>query len=161
VQGLTGRPLPEPRRATLRTLRDPRSGRPIDRGLVLWFPAPRSYTGEDVVEIHHHGGPAVVGALAEALRGLVDLRPAEPGEFTRRAFLNGKLDLAQAEAIDDLVTASARAQLHQALEQAEGKLGRHCAAWRTTLLDALALLEAELDFAGEEADVAAGRLEEA
>lgn len=161
MQGLTGRPLPEPRRATLRTLRDPRSGRPIDRGLVLWFPGPGSYTGEDAAEIHHHGGPAVVAALAEALRGLVDLRPAEPGEFTRRAFLNGKLDLAQAEAIDDLVTASARAQLHQALEQAEGKLGRHCAAWRTTLLDALALLEAELDFAGEEADVAAGRLEEA
>jgi tRNA modification GTPase len=161
VQWLTGRPLPEPRRASLRTLRDPRSGQPIDRGVILWFPGPASYTGEDAAEIHHHAGPAVVRALVDTLGDLPDLRPAEPGEFTRRAFLNGKLDLAQAEAIHDLATASSRAQLHQALEQAEGKLGRHCAAWRTALLEALALLEAELDFAGEEADVAPDRLAEA
>jgi len=128
---------------------------------VLWFRAPRSYTGEDSAEIHHHGGPAIAAALAAALRQFPDTRPARAGEFTRRAFLNGKLDLAQAEAIDDLVSASARAQLRQALQQAEGSLGRRCAVWRSTLLDALALLEAELDFAGEEGDVAADRLEEA
>ncbi|BCX16764.1 MAG: tRNA modification GTPase MnmE [Geminicoccaceae bacterium] len=161
VRHLTGRPPPEPRRAQLRTLRDPRSGETIDRALLLWFPGPASYTGEDSLEIHHHGGPAIAAALAAALRELPDTRPAEPGEFTRRAFLNGKLDLAQAEAIDDLVSASARAQLRQALEQARGTLGRRCAAWRAALLDALALLEAELDFAGEEGDVGAGRLEEA
>ena len=114
-----------------------------------------------MVEIHHHGGPAIAAALAAAFREFADARPARAGEFTRRAFLNGKLDLAQAEAIDDLVSASARAQLRQALQQAHGTLGQHCAAWRATLLDALALLEAELDFAGEEGDVAAGRLEEA
>jgi len=128
---------------------------------VLWFRGPQSYTGEDVVEIHHHGGPAIAAALAAAFREFGDARPARAGEFTRRAFLNGKLDLAQAEAIDDLVSASARAQLRQALQQAHGTLGQHCAAWRATLLDALALVEAELDFAGEEGDVAAGRLEEA
>ncbi len=153
--------MPEPRRATLRTLRDPGSGEPVDRGLVLWFPAPASYTGEDLAEIHHHGGPGVAAALARALRALPELRPAEPGEFTRRAFHNGKLDLAAAEAVDDLATASARAQLRQALEQAGGALGKRCDAWRAALVDALALLEAELDFAEEEADVAAGRLEAA
>lgn len=158
---LTGRPPPEPRRATLRTVRDPGSGDPIDRALLLWFPAPASYTGEDMAEIHHHGGPAVAAALAAALRELPELRPAEPGEFTRRAFRNGKLDLAAAEAIADLVAASAQAQLRQALEQAGGALGRRCEAWRASLLDALALLEAELDFAAEEPDVAPGRLREA
>ncbi len=158
LQALTGRPPPAPRRAVLRTVREPDTGRPIDRALILWFPGPASYTGEDMAEIHHHGGPAVAATLAEALRGLPDLRPAGPGEFTRRAFANGKLDLAAAEAVDDLVSASSRAALRQALEQLDGALGRRCEAWRATLLDALALVEAELDFAAAEPDVGEGVL---
>ncbi|MCS6879474.1 MAG: tRNA uridine-5-carboxymethylaminomethyl(34) synthesis GTPase MnmE [Geminicoccaceae bacterium] len=159
LRALTGRPPPPERRATLRTLRDPRSGEPIDRGLVVWFPAPRSYTGEDMVELHHHAGTAVARALAEALAAVPGLRPAGPGEFTRRAFLNGKLDLAAAEAVADIIGATTRAQLRQALRQSEGALGRACAHWRERLLEASALLEAELDFADEEADVGHGQRE--
>lgn len=153
LEALTGKAPPPERRATLRILRDPRSGEAIDQGLVLWFAAPRSYTGEDMVELHHHGGAAVARALADALAGLPGLRPAGPGEFTRRAFLNGKLDLAAAEAVADIVAATTRAQLRQALRQSEGVLGRACARWRGRLLEALARVEAELDFADEEVDV--------
>lgn len=145
----------------LRTLRDPATGEPIDRAVLLWFPAPASFTGEDVAEFHHHGGRAIAAALAEVLVRLPGLDPAGPGEFTRRAFLNGKLDLAAAEAIDDLVSATTRAQLRQAFHQATGALARSCDRWRSSLLDALALLEAELDLGGEEADVPAGLLDAA
>ncbi len=154
VEALAGAP-PRPRQAGLRILRTP-DGAPIDQALVLWFPAPGSYTGEASAEFHVHGGPAVVGALVQALADL-GLRLAEPGEFTRRAFENGKLDLAQAEGVADLVEAETEAQRRQALAQLDGALGRVQAAWRADLVEALAMFEAAVDFPDEEipADVAA------
>jgi tRNA modification GTPase len=135
--------LPAPRRASVRRLRD------IDQALVLWFPAPASYTGEDCAELHLHGGTAVV---ERALTALADfgLRPAEPGEFTRRAFENGKLDLAQAEAVADLVDAQTGAQADQALAQLGGALSLRHETWRAGLIEALAMLEANVDFPDEE-----------
>jgi tRNA modification GTPase len=156
---LTSRPLPAPRRATLRTLVDPADGEPLDGALVLRFVAPASYTGEDLVELHLHGGPAVQAAVEAALGRLPGLRPAAPGEFTRRAFLAGKLDLTQAEAVADLIDATSRAQARQALRQLDGALARLVARWRGVLVDALALIEAEIDFAAEEGDVAEALLE--
>lgn len=155
IRALTGRPPPEARRAVLRRLRDPESGEAIDRGLVLFFPGPRSYTGEDLAEIHHHGGTAVLRALLEALARIPGLRLAEPGEFTRRAFLNGRLDLSEAEAVADLVEATTRAQARLALRQLEGALGKRVEDWRARLVAVLAEVEAEIDFAAEEGDVAA------
>jgi tRNA modification GTPase len=130
-------------------------GRDIDEALVLWFPGPGSYTGEDAAEFHVHGGQAVVAALVEALSAL-GLRLAEPGEFTRRAFENGKLDLAQAEGVADLVEAETDAQRRQALEQLGGRLSEVQARWREALTGALAMFEAAVDFPDEEvpADVA-------
>jgi tRNA modification GTPase len=122
----------------------------LDQGLVLWLPAPASFTGEDVLELHVHGGRAVVSGILEALSGLPDLRPAEPGEFTRRAFLNGRLDLTAVEGLADLIDAETRAQARQALRQLDGALGRLYQAWRQALLGALARLEAEIDFAPED-----------
>ena len=147
--------LPGPRRASLRTLRGP-DGDVIDKGLVLWFPGPNSYTGEDSAELHLHGGLAVVAALTQALWA-AGLRLAEPGEFPRRAFENGRLDLDQAEAVADLVDAETEAQARQALGQLEGALGQRYDHWRGQLIDALAQLEAAVDFPDEDvpADVAA------
>ena len=122
----------------------------LDEGLVLWFPAPASFTGEDVLELHVHGGRAVISGILEALSDLPDLRPAEPGEFTRRAFLNGRLDLTAVEGLADLIDAETRAQARQALQQLDGALGRLYQSWRQILLGALARLEAEIDFAPEE-----------
>ena len=147
---LTGRTAPAPRRAALRRMRDPRSGEAIDQGLVLWFPGPRSFTGEDVLELQVHGGRAVIGALLEALAGLAGLRPAEPGEFARRAFLNARLDLTAVEGLADLIDAETRAQARQALRQLDGALGRLYEGWRQALVQALARIEAEIDFAPEE-----------
>ncbi|MGH7088317.1 MAG: tRNA uridine-5-carboxymethylaminomethyl(34) synthesis GTPase MnmE, partial [Stellaceae bacterium] len=124
-------------------------GETIDRGLALFFPAPASVTGEDVAEFHVHGSRAVVAALAETLARL-GLAPAEPGEFTRRAFLNSKLDLAAAEGLADLVAAETAAQRRQALRQLEGELGRRTEAWRARLIDAEARLEAAIDFPDED-----------
>jgi len=148
VEALAGG-VPAPRQASLRALIDrPESGT-IDRALVLWFPAPASYSGEDVAEFHLHGGRATVAAMVAALdrRGL---RQAEPGEFTRRAFHNGKLDLIQAEALADLVEAETEAQRRQALRQLDGALGGRVEAWRQSLLRAMALIEAVLDFVDED-----------
>ena len=142
---LTRRSLPEARKAIRARLFDDGDDL-IDDGLVLWFPAPASFTGEDVAELHLHGGRAVAEALAEAL-GRLGLRPAEPGEFSRRAFLNGKLDLTQAEAMADLVAAETAAQRRQALRQMEGGLSRLVEGWRSRLVAALAHLEAVIDFA--------------
>ncbi len=139
---------PGPRRASLRRLTGV-DGERIDDALVLWLPGPASYTGEDSAEFHVHGGAAVVDALTGALSGL-GLRLAEPGEFTRRAFENGKLDLAQAEAVADLVDAESQAQRRQALAQLEGALGRRYEGWRGALVKALAWLEAEIDFPDED-----------
>ena len=146
---------PPPREARLRRLRGP-DGAVIDEALVLWTPGPASYTGEDGAELHLHGGPAVVDAVAEALLA-AGLRLAEPGEFTRRAFEHGKLDLAQAEAVADLVDAETDGQRRQALAQLEGALGRRYQAWREALLEALSHLDAAIDFPDEDlpADVAA------
>jgi len=142
--------LPAPRRASLRRLRDPADGRLLDRGLVLWLPAPGSFTGEDMAELQVHGGRAVVAALLEALGRLPGLRPAEPGEFTRRAFDGGRLDLAAVEGLADLIGAYTEAQRRQALAQAEGLLGRAVADWAERLTALLARVEAAIDFAEEE-----------
>lgn len=142
--------LPAPRRASLRRLRDPADGRLLDRGLVLWLPAPGSFTGEDMAELQVHGGRAVVAALLEALGRLPGLRPAEPGEFTRRAFDGGRLDLAAVEGLADLIGADTEAQRRQALAQAEGLLGRAVADWAERLTVLLARVEAAIDFAEEE-----------
>ena len=137
----------KPRLASLRTLT--LDGQPIDQALVLRFPAPNSYTGEDCAELHLHGGRAVVEAAVQALSAL-GLRPADPGEFTRRAFENGRMDLAQAEAVADLIDAETTAQAAQALGQLDGALSQTYAGFRRDLLTALALVEAEIDFPDEE-----------
>jgi tRNA modification GTPase len=147
---LTKRSPPAPRRAALRRLREPASGEDIDQALVLWFPGPASATGEDVLELHVHGSRAVLGELLLALARLPGLRPAEPGEFTRRAFLNGRMDLTAAEGLADLVAAETRAQARQALRQLDGALGRLYEQWRGALLGALARIEAEIDFSADQ-----------
>jgi tRNA modification GTPase len=142
-------PQPAPRKAGLRIIRHPETGQALDQGLVLWFPAPRSETGEDMAEFHVHGGRAVMQAMLRALSSVPGTRMAEPGEFARRAFENGKIDLTQAEAIADLVDAETEAQAAQALRQAGGALGRMYESWRSALLDASALTEAAIDFSDE------------
>ena len=147
LRALAGR-LPAPRRASVRLLKTP-AGEAIDRGLVLWFPGPGSYTGEDCVELHVHGAAPVLGRLQETLRGL-GLRLAEPGEFTRRAFETGKLDLAQAEGVADLIDAETEAQRRQALAQVEGALSHAQSRWRVDLTESLAVFEAAVDFPDED-----------
>jgi tRNA modification GTPase len=154
LQALAGK-LPFPRRASVRRLKTA-DGQLIDEALVLWMPGTANYTGEDSAELHLHGGPAIVEAAIGALAGL-GLRLAEPGEFTRRAFQNGRLDLAQAEAVADLVDAETQAQARQALAQLGGGLSRRYDGWREILVEALAVLEAAVDFPDEDLpeDVAA------
>jgi tRNA modification GTPase len=163
LAALAGSPLPPPRRAALRRLRRPGSGSVIDQGLVLWFPAPASFTGEDVGELHLHGGRAVIAAALEALAALPGLRPAEPGEFTRRAFDNGKLDLSAVEGLADLINAETEAQRRQALRQLEGGLARRTGDWAGRLTRVLAHVEAAIDFVEEEvpADLGGAALAEA
>jgi tRNA modification GTPase len=146
---LTGLIDPAPRRAARVRIRDDQ-GETIDIGLALWFPRPASFTGEDVVEFHVHGGRAVVAGVLEALAAVEALRPAEPGEFTRRAFENDKLDLTAAEAIADLVNAETKAQRRQAVRQMQGDLGRLYDGWRERLIRLLAHQEALIDFADED-----------
>jgi tRNA modification GTPase len=151
------RKMPAPREAMLARLRDPangasggeKAGEPIDDALVLWFPAPKSETGEDTVEFHLHGGRAVVAALVRALGAMEGLRPAEPGEFTRRSFANGKLDLTGVEGLADLIGAETEAQRRLAFRQLRGMLGEQAESWRTRLIAALALVEAVIDFPDE------------
>jgi tRNA modification GTPase len=145
-----GRVLPEPRLASLRRIADPVSGRVIDEALVLRFTAPASYTGEDAAELQLHGGPAVVAAVIEVLGRLPGLRPAEAGEFTRRAVLSGRMDLTAAEAVADLIAADTAGQAAQALAQLGGRLGRQVEGWRARLIRAAAMIEAEIDFPDEE-----------
>ena len=145
-----GAPLPEARRAALWRFREPETGEPIDQGLALWFPAPASATGEDMAELHVHGGPSVIAALCEALAALPGLRPAEPGEFTRRAFEAGRLDLTQAEGIADLIAAETEGQRRQALSQMEGSLQRLYDGWRDRLMALRANVEAAIDFSDQE-----------
>lgn len=149
LTALTGSEPPPPRRAAVRTLYDDGGG-VLDRGLVLWFPAPASATGEPVCELHLHGGRACVEGVLAALSRLDGLRPATAGEFTRRAFVNGRLDLTQAEAVADLIAAETAAQRDAALRQLAGGLGRLYEGWRQRLLGLLAHLEAVIDFADED-----------
>ena len=138
--------VPPARRATLRNLEV--DGEPIDQAIVLWFPGPASFTGEDMAEIQGHGGRAVTAAVVGALVGL-GMRTAQPGEFTRRALANGKLSLPEVEGLADLLEAETAAQHRQAVAQAGGALTRTAGAWRTALIDTMALVEAHLDFADE------------
>lgn len=151
LAGLTpNKKLPEPRVATLRTLVDPYSKARLDKALVLRFVAPASFTGEDCVELHLHGGRAVVAGVIEALSSIKGLRPAEAGEFSRRAFDEGKLDLTEAEALNDLIHAQTAAQREQALRQMDGGLRDIYENWRSRLLGYLAHLEADIDFPDED-----------
>ncbi len=151
LKALSGK-IPAPRQAALARLRDPQSNEIIDEALALWFPAPNSETGEDVAELQLHGGRAVIAAVLAALARIEGLRPAEAGEFTRRAFENGKLDLTAVEGLADLVMAETQGQRRQAFRQLKGLLGDRAETWRQRLIQALALVEATIDFS-DEADV--------
>jgi tRNA modification GTPase len=153
LKALAGR-LPEPRHASLALLADAVGG-PLDKALVLWFPGPATATGEDLAELHLHGGRAVVAAVEAALAATSGLRRATPGEFTRRAFDNGRIDLAEAEGLADLLAAETESQRVQALGHASGHVSRAVAAWQDRLLGLMAGAEAELNFADED-DVEVG-----
>jgi len=153
LEAIAGR-LPEARRVRLARLRDSQNGAVLDEALTLWFPGPRSETGEDMAEFHLHGGRAVIAAVLAALGRIEGCRPAEPGEFTRRAFENGRLDLTAVEGLADLIFAETEAQRRQAYGQMAGSLGQRAESWRTRLTEALALVEAGIDFS-DEADVPA------
>jgi tRNA modification GTPase len=146
-------PRAKKRFAALRRIRDPQSGETIDDGLVMWFGAPRTETGEDMAEFHVHGGPAIIKAMLAVLGRQPGCRMAQPGEFARRAFANGKLDLAQVEGLADLVDAETEAQRRQALAQMRGALSELYEGWRADLIRASALVEAAIDFS-DEGDVA-------
>ena len=143
---LAGDPLPEPGAACLRRLRDPESGDPIDDALVIRFAGPASYTGEDTAELQAHGSPAVARRLLASLGRLPGLRAAEAGEFTRRAFENGKLDLAQIEGLADLIDAETESQRRLALRAVRGEASDRITAWRSRLVNCLAPVEALVDF---------------
>jgi tRNA modification GTPase len=147
LNSLAGR-IPLPRMATRNLIRDSNQGL-IDDAVVLWFPGPASATGEDVAEFHVHGGRAVLSALFAALSSFENTRAAEPGEFTRRAFENGKLDLTEAEGLDDLIHADTDRQRRQALRQLKGLLGDKARSWRAQIIEASALIEAGIDFSDE------------
>ena len=149
IETLTGRAVPEPRRAVLRRLRDA-AGQAIDIGLLLWFPGPESFTGEDAAEFQVHGGRAIVDAMLAALGGVSGLRLAEPGEFTRRAVEHGKFDLTAAEGLADLIAAETDAQRRQALRQYDGALVDLYEGWRMRLIEQAAWVEASIDFSDEE-----------
>ena len=149
AQALAGKP-PSPRRASLRSFRDPANGALIDRGLILSFPGPDTATGENVVEYQCHGSKAVVAALIAALVELPGMRLAEPGEFTRRSLANGRIDLTQAEGLAELLEAESEAQRISALRRAEGGLRREVERWRIALLELSAEAEVAIDYADEE-----------
>lgn len=148
LKGLAGR-IPPERRASVAAVRHPASGELLDQALLLWFPGPSTATGEDLAELHLHGGRSVVAAALEALGGIAGLRPAEPGEFTRRAFENGRVDLAEAEGLADLLSAETQSQRRAALILAGGALSRQVERWQRRLLELSAGLEATIDFADE------------
>lgn len=142
--------LPPPRHAGLRTIRQPENGETLDRGLVLWMPGPSSFTGEDSLELHVHGGRAVVDSILHALGRLKNCRLAEAGEFSLRAFENGRMDLTEAEGLADLITAQTELQRRQAILQSGGALRRKLEAWRQELIRIRAMIEAGLDFSDED-----------
>ena len=143
LRALSDRDLPKPRHATRMAFCAPNGGLSLDDGIALWFPAPASFTGEDVAELHVHGGQAVIAAIIDAALSVDGMRLAEPGEFTRRAFENGKLDLAEAEGLADLVDAETEGQRRQALRQRRGALSALYDSWRERLIEAAALIEAD------------------
>lgn len=149
ILALLTRRAPKPRVARLATLIEPGSGLVLDHALTLFFPAPGSATGEDTAELHLHGGRAVVAAVERALSGQSGLRRAEPGEFTRRAFANGRLDLTEAEGLSDLLIAETEGQRRNAVMLADGALSRAVRQWRSDLIEAAAAIEARIDFADE------------
>ena len=149
LERLIGR-VPAARRASLARLRHPTTGDLIDEGLALWFPGPNSETGEDIVELQVHGGRAVIAAVLSALGELAGLRHAEAGEFTRRAFENGRMDLTAVEGLADLVAAETEAQRRQAFLQLRGLLGERAESWRERLIEATALVETGIDFSDED-----------
>src|SRR5271170_2278814 len=151
LEKLAGR-VPEPRQAALVRVRDAATGEAIDEALALWFPAPHSETGEDMAELQVHGGHAVIAAVLDALGNVEGCRLAEPGEFTRRAFENGRLDLTEVEGLADLIAAETPAQRRHAFRQLKGLIGDRAEAWRGQIIEALALVEARIDFS-DEADV--------
>ncbi len=151
LEKLIGR-VPPPRQATLARVRQPGSGEVIDEALALWFPGPHSETGDDMAELQLHGGQAVIAAVLEALGAIDGCRLAEPGEFTRRAFENGRLDLTEVEGLADLIAAETPAQRRHAFRQLKGLIGDRADAWRKQIIEALALIEAQIDFS-DEADV--------
>jgi tRNA modification GTPase len=150
LAALIGGALPAARIAALKTLRNPITDEALDRALIIRFPAPRSYTGEDMAELHVTGGRAVLAAIIEALAQLAELRPADPGEFALRAFENGKLDLSQVEGLADLVDAQTQAQRRQALRIAGGALTRETEAIRASIVEAMAAIEAQIDFSDQD-----------
>jgi tRNA modification GTPase len=156
LEALIGR-VPAPRSATLARVREPSTGETIDEAVVLWFPGPKSETGEDTAEVQLHGGRAVIAAVLAALATVPGLRPAEAGEFTRRAFENGRLDLTRVEGLADLIYADTEVQRRQAYRQLRGVLGNCSERWRATLIETIALVEAGIDFS-DEADVPANTL---
>jgi tRNA modification GTPase len=147
--------LPLPRRASIRQLRRTRSHEVIDQGLVLWMPGPLSATGEDVAEFHVHGSAAVIDALFEIFRSVAGVRLAEPGEFTRRAFVNNRMDLVEAEGLADLLQARTEAQRRMAMHHMLGHASSQYEVWRTELISLLARLEAAIDFVEEDGVAAA------
>ncbi|XP_044256219.1 tRNA modification GTPase GTPBP3, mitochondrial [Tribolium madens] len=146
LQCLTGLSNPKPRTAILRSIKHPSNHEILDKGLILWFPGPHSFTGEDCCEFHVHGGIAVVNSVLNALGSLPDLRLAEPGEFTRRAFHNGKLDLTEVEGLADLLQAETEIQRKQAFLQTQGALSKLYNKWRGSLIKSVAHIEAHIDF---------------
>lgn len=162
LQALAGR-RPEARRAVTAKLHDPRTGELLDQALLLWLPGPDSVTGEDVAELHLHGGRAVIDGVLDALTGVQGLREARPGEFTRRAFDNARIDLNEAEGLADLLAAETADQRRAALLSAGGVFSRRVETWRTTVLEISAMLEAAIDFAEEDdvRDEERGRVDQA
>jgi tRNA modification GTPase len=154
LEALTGK-RPEPRRAILALLKDPETGEPIDRAIVLWFPGPGTATGEDMAEFHIHGSRAVAAKVLDTLGSMEGLRAADAGEFTRRAFLGGRMDLSEAEGLGDLLAAETESQRRHALAMAEGGLAAKIGGWCERLLAAEARLEAVLNFS-DEGDVEEG-----
>ena len=142
-------PLPPPRTARVANLRDPEDQDLLDRALILWLPGPRTVSGEDMAELHLHGGRAVIAAVLACLERIDGLRPAEAGEFTRRAFANGRIDLAEAEGLADLLAAETEGQRRQAMRLAEGGLGRLIDMWRQRALGIAAQVEAMIDHEDE------------
>ena len=150
IKILTGKDLPQPRVATLRKINNINNSGLIDEGIVLWFPGPESYTGEDMAEFHIHGSRAVINAMHNSISKIQNCRLAEPGEFTRRAFQNGKVNLLKAESIADLVAAETEIQRKQAVKIMNGKTSNKFNSWRSKLIKILSYIEAKIDFPDED-----------